>query len=299
MNIEEILHQVVRRGDTVLDVGGHVGVVARFMTICAGPDGNVFSFEPHPEKFKSLKAKAEKNSNLTAINSAVSNSLSPVTLYFGNNEQSDQASTICADLATKDRFGEEVRSVEVPATTLDKFSADRKLRPSVIKIDVEGAEPFVLEGADAVLDIQPILIFEMGISNSLPDHLEKLRNRGYELYFIDMHRLIGLHKSFENIVSTETRSLRNCVISFTNAEAEDLAPFVSNILAVIPQKHAPRMAGLRIVPLAEAARLFADPKKSLSGKIKHAVRSALIPSIIEERYPGLVVSLRRLANRIL
>ena len=162
MNIEDILKQVIRSGDTVLDVGGYVGDVAWFMTRCAGPDGKVFSFEPHPEKFKALKAKAQTCPNLNAVNSAVSNSSSPVKLYFGATDKRDQASTICADLATGDRFEEDVRSVEVSATTLDKFCADNGLHPSVIKIDVEGAEPLVLEGADAVLETTPILIFEMG-----------------------------------------------------------------------------------------------------------------------------------------
>ena len=123
MNIEEILKQVARPGDTILDVGGHVGNVAWFMTACVGPEGKVFSFEPHPEKFKALNAKAQRYPNLTAINSAVSNSSAPVTLYFGTTEQSDQASTICAELATSDRLGQEMRSVEVSAITLDQFCA--------------------------------------------------------------------------------------------------------------------------------------------------------------------------------
>jgi FkbM family methyltransferase len=299
MNIEEILHQIARRGDTILDVGGHVGNVAWFMTRCVGPDGKVFSFEPHPEKFKALNAKARKYAPLQAFNCAVSNSLAPVTLYFGTTEESDQASTICADLATRDRFGAEVLSAEVPATTLDKFCTDHKLVPSIIKIDVEGAEPFVLEGADAVLDAKPILIFEMGISKTLPDHLAQLRARGYELYFVDIHRFISVNATFNDVVNTETRAMRNCIISFTDSAAEGIAPFLSNVLAVIPGKHTPRLAGLRIVPLAEALPHFADPKKSLSGKIKHLVRRVLFPASVEQRYPGLVMNLRKLANRIL
>lgn len=299
MNIEEILKQVARPGDTILDVGGHVGNVAWFMTSCVGPDGRVFSFEPHPEKFKALRLRAERYRNLTAINSAISNSSAPVTLYFGTTEQSDQASTICADLATSDRFGQEMRSVEVPAITLDQFCGERGLSPSVIKIDVEGAEPFVLEGADNVLKAQPIVIFEMGVSQKLPEHLAALRARGYELYFVDIHRYPRPQASFATVMNTESRALRNSIISFSDAAAEELAPFLSNVMAVVPAKHASRMAGLRIVTLAEALPHFADPKKSLAGKIKRMVRRIFIPPALEERYPGLVVALRNLANRIL
>lgn len=296
MNIEEILKQVARPGDTILDVGGHVGNVAWFMTSRVGREGKVFSFEPHPEKFKALHAKAERYRNLTAINSAVSNSSAPVTLYFGTTEESDQASTICPDLATSDRFGQEIRSVEVPATTLDQFCGEQGLSPSVIKIDVEGAEPFVLQGAKDVLNAQPIAIFEMGVGKDLPDHLAGLRARGYELYFVDIHRYVG--PQFDTIVNTETRALRNTVISFDDAAAESLAPFLSNVMAV-PAKHAARLAGLRVVTLAEALPHFADPKTSLAGRIKRTVRRVFIPPALEDRYPGLVVVLRNLANRVL
>ena len=299
MNIEEILKQVAKPGDTILDVGGHVGNVAWFMTSCVGPEGKVFSFEPHPEKFKSLHAKAQRYRNLQAINCAVSNSSAPETLYFGTTEQSDQASTICADLATRDRFGDEVRSLEVPAITLDQFCDEKGLSPSVIKIDVEGAEPFVLEGARNVLNTQPIVIFEMGVAKCLPEHLAALRARGYTLYFVDIHRYGGPQASFATVVNTESRALRNSIISFTDAAVEKLAPFLSNVMAAVPEKHASRLAGLRIMTLAEALPHFADPKKSLAGKIKRTVRRIFIPPALEDRFPGLVVALRNLANKIL
>jgi FkbM family methyltransferase len=298
VNIEDIFKRIMTDGDTVFDVGGHVGNVAWFMTRCVGPNGRVFSFEPHPELFKLLRAKAEKYANLEAINCAVSNSLSPVTLYSGVTEASNQASTIRADLVTTDLLGEEIHSTQVEALTLDQFCADRGLRPAVIKIDVEGAEKFVLEGANTVLDAMPILVFEMGVTKTLPDHVANLRSRGYQLYYVDMYRFVSEPASWSDIVSSETRALRNCLFSYTDADSEKFAPFLSNVLAIPPNKQV-LLAGLRIMPLTEAAALFGDPKKSLSRQIKRTLRRILMPSYVEERFPGLVVSIRNVVRRIL
>ena len=298
MNIEEIFKRVIAKGDTVLDVGGHVGNVAWFMTRCTGPEGKVFSFEPHPELFKSLRAKAEKYPNLEAVNCAVSNSSTPVTLYFGVTEASNQASTIRADLVTTDLLGEEIHSVQVPATTLDQFCAGRKLKPSVIKIDVEGAELFVLQGAGAVLDTKPVLLFEMGATQVLPDHVAALRLRGYQLYFVDIYRFVTEPASWDHIVSSETRALQDCLFTFTDADAKKLMPFLSNVLAIPPESQ-PLLAGLRIMSLTDAAPLFADPKKSLARQIKRAARRILIPPAVEEHFPGLAAGIRTIARRIL
>jgi FkbM family methyltransferase len=298
VNIEDILRHVARAGDTVLDVGGHVGNVAWFMTTCVGTAGKVFSFEPHPELFKALRAKADKYPNLSAFNLAVSNSSKPVTLYFGMTEASNQASTIRADLVTTDLLGDDIRSVEVPATTLDQFCAEHDLHPSVIKIDVEGAEPFVLEGAAAVLDMRPVLIFEMGATEVVPAHVAALRARGYQLYIADMYRFVSKPASWNAIVSSETRDLRNCLFTFDDATAEKLMPFLANVLAIPPEKQG-LVASLRIMTLTEAARLFADPQRSLSRRIKRAARKALIPAFVEDRFPGLVTGIREVVRRIL
>jgi hypothetical protein len=70
------------------------------------------------------------------------------------------------------------------------------------------------------------------------------------------------------------------------------------VLAIPPEKQA-LLAGLRIMPLAEVAPSFADPKKSLSRNIKRIARRALIPPFVEERFPGLVIGIRKLARRFL
>ncbi len=296
MNIEVVLQRIARPGDTVLDVGGYIGNVAWFMTRCVGPTGRVFSFEPHPGSFEALKTKAGKQPNLTAINCAVSNSSEPVTLYFGVTEASGQASTICGDLRTADRLGTEIKSLEVRATTLDRFCAEHALHPTVIKIDAEGAEPLVLDGARTVLESMPTLILEMGVTTTVPEYITQLRSRGYELYFIELHRFVSEPTSWDHVVNTETPSFRNSIIAFTDQEAERLSPLFSNVLAV-SRKNRAKLSSFRIMNLAEAMPLLSNPKRSFGAKAKQVVRKFFVPRSVEEKFPNVVSALRAIGRR--
>ena len=42
-----MLKNFLREGDHVLDIGAHIGVYTRFLSLAVGPKGNVYSFEPN------------------------------------------------------------------------------------------------------------------------------------------------------------------------------------------------------------------------------------------------------------
>jgi len=69
------------------------------------------------------------------------------------------------------------RETRRPQTTLDAFCQQREIRPDVIKMDVEGAELAVLEGAREVLsEARPLLIVSVH-----PRHIEALGRNVEEL----------------------------------------------------------------------------------------------------------------------
>lgn len=85
----------------------------------------------------------------------------------------------------------------VPGVTLDGYCAARGVRPTVVKIDVEGAEPLVLAGAAELLrDARPFLVLEVhpeawmrGSPWAAPDAAAAwLRDLGYALYVLCDHR---------------------------------------------------------------------------------------------------------------
>jgi FkbM family methyltransferase len=130
----------------VVDVGANVGkysdLVRRF-----NADATIYAFEPHPETFKGL-ARAAEAGRYTAINKACSD-LSGKALLFDHEaepEGTEHASLVAAVI--EDVHDARAASVEVDVTTIDEFVKERSIdRIHLLKIDVEGHEKKVLEGA--------------------------------------------------------------------------------------------------------------------------------------------------------
>jgi hypothetical protein len=59
-------------------------------------------------------------------------------------------------------IGQESDVVEVPVTTIDSYCESKNLKPSLIKIDVEGFEFSVLNGAKKILkEVRPRILVEL------------------------------------------------------------------------------------------------------------------------------------------
>jgi FkbM family methyltransferase len=133
----------VREGDVVLDAGANAGAYAILFGHWAGASGRVFAFEPDPAAFDALKRHISLNGmtdRVTAIPAAVGDDRA-CRVRFATFE-----STGISRLAT-DREDAATIVREVDALSIDRFCGERRLRPSVIKIDVEGSELAALRGA--------------------------------------------------------------------------------------------------------------------------------------------------------
>lgn len=128
--------------DVLFDIGGNVGLVA----LHAARRCHVVSFEPDP----SFRGRLERNLSLNpdlrleVLPIAVSNADGAVTLY------TDGAGGMSPSLRhQRDEKGE----VTVEARSLDSLLADDHLpAPTVLKIDIEGAEILALRGATGLLN---------------------------------------------------------------------------------------------------------------------------------------------------
>jgi len=89
------------------------------------------------------------------------------------------------DVAGYDHTGQSTSTTNVPSWRLDSLRASRRA-PSVIKIDVEGAEALVLRGAAAVLTHdRPIVIVEIHNADAGRASLRLLRDAGYHCERLD------------------------------------------------------------------------------------------------------------------
>lgn len=137
---------LVRPGAAIVDVGANVGVYSVFFADLVGSTGKVFSFEPDPQNFIRLKRTTASRRPVAAFESAVGSQTGSIRLYQSKGMNFDHRTYANPD---------DVQSVEVPITRLDDVDALRGVEITLIKIDVQGFEPAVLAGAQALLERNP------------------------------------------------------------------------------------------------------------------------------------------------
>jgi FkbM family methyltransferase len=142
-------------GDTVVDIGAHIGLYTIISSKRVGFNGKVIAIEAHPENFEILNRNIQLNqlTNVIALNYAAYSEEERLKLYLPSGESGfTKYNTIMPKFAKRDE-----KFVEVTANTLDKLLQSNGIKTNGIsavnwiKIDVEGAEFEVLKGAHNVL----------------------------------------------------------------------------------------------------------------------------------------------------
>ncbi len=139
----DIIKRLLRPGDTYIDVGAHVG----WFVVQAGrlvrPNGRVFAFEAFPENADTLRRNVALNrlDNVVIENCAVADGSGSVAV--GRQRGSDSGSVTAGVRAAEALT--EVRQIKLD----DYLPPD--VSPKLIKIDVEGLEQCVLDGASGTL----------------------------------------------------------------------------------------------------------------------------------------------------
>lgn len=180
-----IVEHLVHPGDVVLDVGAHVGYYTMLFASLVGRSGRVFAFEPDPRNFAFLGQHARLNGreNITVVNAAVGDHLGQVMFEHGSGSGTghvDAAGISGADAPTSNDVRSRAR-FPVRMETVDGFARANGIRVDAVKIDVEGAEMAVLQGAQSVLrDFHPIIFLSTHSTDLHRECLDFLRAFGYE-----------------------------------------------------------------------------------------------------------------------
>lgn len=141
-------------GDTFFDVGAYAGWMSLVAAHSVGPSGLVMAFEPAGALVEILHYHKRVNrlSQMEIVPCAVSDSdQSSETFFLVNNGLSCRNSLTIGSRDTPLLLGIEMTACEVRCLTLDQFVLDSKRIPTLIKIDVEGAELLVLRGSELTL----------------------------------------------------------------------------------------------------------------------------------------------------
>lgn len=179
-----LMKKFVKSGDTVLNLGSHVGFYVLHASKLVGPTGKVYGFEPNPENFDLLKKNVDVNKleNVILEQKAVSNRTGKTILNISNTSISH---TLGPDINSID-------SIEVEVVALDDYFSKSNNQINFVIMDVELHEQEVFEGMSQILQNEDIKIIteyflsgyeELGLDPSkFPLYLTDLGFRLYDVF---------------------------------------------------------------------------------------------------------------------
>ena len=171
--------KLVREGDTVFNIGANIGAHTIPLARLVGPSGKVIAFEPTDYAY----AKLENNLNL---NPSLQSRVSTVQALLVANSEEHKPEGIPSSWALESPgTGEHIHPVHkgtynslrgAATIQLDQWVAANRLNHlDFVKIDVDGYEVDVLEGAKATLKrFRPVIMMEF------PPYVFKERGRSFE-----------------------------------------------------------------------------------------------------------------------
>ncbi len=172
--VQDAIEKMVRPGDICYDLGASIGYMTLVM---ARKARHVYAFEPAPHAVAELARQIQANnlSNVSVIASPVSNDVRQVPFCL-----------------TDAAYGSAINYNEsrwpilpLETITLDDFAARHPV-PDFIKIDVEGEEHMVLEGARGILSQRkPSICCEIHSSEAAREVLAILRAIGYNVTLLN------------------------------------------------------------------------------------------------------------------
>lgn len=192
--------------DTLLDIGANTGQYA-FKMRTVGYQNKIISFEPLKSAFEGLKVAALNDHNWLVNNYALGDEDTTSTINIANNSYSSSILNMLPAHLSSAPESKYVATEEIEIKTIDSiFSTFCTKEESVMmKIDTQGYEKNVLEGATESLDKIKIIQLEMSIAplyeNEMTylEMIEYLDNKGYQLF--------NLENGFTDVTTGQLRQM--------------------------------------------------------------------------------------------
>lgn len=151
---------LVKPGQVIIDAGANVGAYS--LPIAKHLDGQaeVHAFEPVPENYYLLSNNYKLSGspkNLFLNNVALWNKIENLEFNLSEHHKDNAGSF------TAGKVSNTVKKLTCKAITLDSYALDKNLtRIDIIKMDIEGAEKFAIEGAmEVIKKFRPIIFIEI------------------------------------------------------------------------------------------------------------------------------------------
>jgi FkbM family methyltransferase len=193
----QAIRRLVKEGDVAFDVGANLGIYSVLLSRLCGPKGSVWAFEPVPDTYWRLRETLALNrcENVTAVQSAICEKSGAVQMNLFEPQFAEWNTLGMPSMkAPNGTFIRPSESVSVRARTLDEFCDEERIeRINFLKVDVEGFEAAVFQGAGRLLKDQRVdyICFEIskdplkGAGIESRKVFEALEMHGYAAYRFD------------------------------------------------------------------------------------------------------------------
>jgi len=211
-NLTNFLLRFLKHSDTFVDVGAHIGFYSMLASEIVGENGKIYSFEPTPRTFKTLKENTKKLKNVHLFNIALSNKEGRIDFsdygpgYGAYNSGHPNGAAL---------LNKKPRKITVETKTLDSILKLENISPNIIKLDAEGLEYKILQGMSNTLSKtnRPIITLEVAgdrqWKNNYDNSIKLLLENDYKVFEINTVGLIKPHKikqiyKYDNILFIPT-----------------------------------------------------------------------------------------------
>jgi FkbM family methyltransferase len=179
--------RLIKQGDICFDIGANMGSMTIPMAQSLKGTGRIFAFEPGPVLAERLRRNLELNPKLGTLVEVVELGLSNESGMLDWTLDTDNYGNAYVVEKGQGDLGIQVATLDEQADVLDGGLT----KIDFIKIDVEGMELSVLQGATAALEKwRPTILFETWMANDpdckIPKILSLLESFGYSFYEPDV-----------------------------------------------------------------------------------------------------------------
>jgi len=170
---------LIDSGDTVLDVGGHIGYISQWFAKLVGPTGRVVVFEPGTNNLRYIRRNTSPLLNVVLETSAVSDTVGTSVLF--EDAITGQNNSMLSDYQNLDgvaaSHGVEAHRTSRPVSTitLDEYVDRAGITVDFIKLDIEGHELYALRGAvKTLINAKAVMVEVTENSHEVAELLQKL-----------------------------------------------------------------------------------------------------------------------------
>lgn len=187
--LTDLIHRLIRPGMVFTDIGANIGYFTLIAARLMKGEGRIYAFEPDPNNYELLVKNIEANryDYVTAVPMAVTNAPGKLVLFLDRINYGGSS-------LSRENIPQTGASIEVETTTLDHYFRNvvGDMKVDLIKVDAQGAEGLIFEGAENILrsnDLKIIMEFwPFGLENMGTDPrnlLQLFYNDGFRIKIID------------------------------------------------------------------------------------------------------------------